>query len=68
VGYKVTDWLQLQAEVPVSERVNGEAVHFGIINPLYTLPKNVLTGDAGDSPVVQRKTSPTVSLKVTCSF
>jgi outer membrane scaffolding protein for murein synthesis (MipA/OmpV family) len=27
-----------------------------------------LTGDAGDSPIVQRKTSPTGSLKVTYSF
>ncbi|WP_296272227.1 MipA/OmpV family protein [uncultured Enterobacter sp.] len=135
--YKVTDWLQLQlqAEVPVSERDNGEAVHFGISSPLYTSPKNAvtlaltsswgsdkymqtyygvsaaqsaasgfarhdagagiyayslnldwthrltsrwsvlaaagvtqLTGDAADSPIVQRKTSPTGSLKVTYSF
>lgn len=135
--YKVTDWLhlQLQAEVPVSERDNGEAVHFGISSPFYTSPKNEvalaltgswgsdkymqtyygvnaaqsaasgfarhdagagiyawsmnldwthkltsrwsvlasagvtqLTGDAGDSPIVQRKTSPTGSLKVTYSF
>ncbi|BBT90509.1 structural protein MipA [Enterobacter cloacae] len=137
LGYKVTDWLhlQLQAEVPVSERDNGEAVHFGISSPLYTSPKNAvtlaltsswgsdkymqtyygvsaaqsaasgfarhdagagiyayslnldwtrrltsrwsvlaaagvtqLTGDAADSPIVQRKTSPTGSLKVTYSF
>lgn len=137
LGYKVTDWLnlQLQAEVPVSERDNGEAVHFGISSPLYTSPKNAvtlaltgswgsdkymqtyygvsdtqssasgfarhdagagiyaysmnldwshkltsrwsvlasagvtqLTGDAGDSPIVKRKTSPTGSLKVTYSF
>ncbi|WP_010430608.1 MipA/OmpV family protein [Enterobacter mori] len=137
LGYKVTDWLhlQLQAEVPVSERDNGEAVHFGIISPLYISPKNEvtlaltsswgsdkymqtyygvsaaqsaasgfarhdagagiyayslnldwthrltsrwsvlaaagatqLTGDAADSPIVQRKTSPTGSLKVTYSF
>lgn len=137
LGYKVTDWLhlQLQAEVPVSERDNGEAVHFGVISPLYTSPKNEvtlaltsswgsdkymqtyygvsaaqsaasgfarhdagagiyayslnldwthrltsrwsvlasagatqLTGDAADSPIVQRKTSPTGSLKVTYSF
>ncbi|MGA4525177.1 MipA/OmpV family protein [Enterobacter ludwigii] len=137
LGYKVTDWLsvQLQAEVPVSERNNGEALHFGIISPLYTSPKNSLklalttswgsskymqtyygvnaaqsaasgfsrhdagsgiyayslnvdwthkltpdwsvavatgvtqlTGDAGNSPIVQRKTSPTGSLKVTYSF
>lgn len=135
--YKVTDWLhlQLQAEVPVSERDNGEAVHFGISSPFYTSPKNEvalaltgswgsdkymqtyygvnaaqsaasgfarhdagagiyawsmnldwthkltsrwsvlasagvtqLTGDAADSPIVQRKTSPTGSLKVTYSF
>lgn len=135
--YKVTDWLhlQLQAEVPVSERDNGEAVHFGIISPLYISPKNEVTlaltsswgsdkymqtyygvsavqsatsgfarhdagagiyayslnldwthrltsrwsvlaaagvtqlaGDAADSPIVQRKTSPTGSLKVTYSF
>lgn len=137
LGYRVTDWLtvQLQAEVPVSERDNGEAVHFGIASPLYTSPKNVLTlaltgswgsskyvqtyygvnaaqsaasgfarhdagsgiyayslnldwthkltsrwsllaaagvtqltGEAGDSPIVQRKTSPVGSLKVTYSF
>ena len=137
LGYKVTDWLnlQLQAEIPVSERDNGEAVHFGISSPLYTSSTNEvtlaltgswgsdkymqtyygvnatqsaasgfarhdagagiyaysmnldwtyrltsrwsvltsagvtqLTGDAGDSPIVQRKTSPTGSLKVTYSF
>ncbi|WFC88701.1 MipA/OmpV family protein [Enterobacter roggenkampii] len=137
LGYKVTDWLnlQLQAEVPVSERDNGEAVHFGLSSPLYTSPTNAvtlaltgcwgsdkymqtyygvnaaqsaasgfarhdagagiyawsmnldwthkltsrwsvlasagvtqLTGDAGDSPIVHRKTSPTGSLKVTYSF
>ncbi|MXG70020.1 MipA/OmpV family protein [Escherichia coli] len=137
LGYKVTDWLhlQLQAEVPVSERDNGEVVHFGISSPLYTSPNNAvtlaltsswgsdkymqtyygvsaaqssasgftrhdagagiyayslnldwthrltsrwsvlasagatqLTRDAADSPIVQRKTSPTGSLKVTYSF
>ena len=137
LGYKVTDWLhlQLQAEVPVSERDNGEVVHFGISSPLYTSPNNAVTlaltsswgsdkymqtyygvsaaqssasgftrhdagagiyayslnldwthrltsrwsvlaaagvtqlaGDAADSPIVQRKTSPTGSLKVTYSF
>ncbi|HDR2541361.1 TPA: MipA/OmpV family protein [Enterobacter mori] len=137
LGYKVTDWLhlQLQAEVPVSERDNGEAVHFGISSPLYTSPNNAvtlaltsswgsdkymqtyygvsaaqsaasgfarhdagagiyayslnldwthrltsrwsvlaaagvtqLTGDAADSPIVQRKTSPMGRLKVTYSF
>ena len=137
LGYRVTDWLtvQLQAEVPVSERDNGEAVHFGIASPLYTSPKNALTlaltgswgsskyvqtyygvnaaqsaasgfarhdagsgiyayslnldwthkltsrwsllaaagvtqltGEAGDSPIVQRKTSAVGSLKVTYSF
>ena len=137
LGYRVTDWLtvQLQAEVPVSERDNGEAVHFGIASPFYTSSKNALTlaltgswgsskyvqtyygvnaaqsaasgfarhdagsglyayslnldwthkltsrwsllaaagvtqltGDAGDSPIVQRKTSPVGSLKVTYSF
>ncbi|CAH3776991.1 MipA/OmpV family protein [Enterobacter hormaechei] len=135
--YRITDWLnvQLQAEVPVSERDNGEAVHFGIASPLYTSPENSvtlaltgnwgsskymqtyygvsaaqsaasgfarhdagsgiyayslnldwthkltsrwsllaaagvtqLTGEAGDSPIVQRKTSPVGSLKVTYSF
>lgn len=137
LGYRVTDWLnvQLQAEVPVSERDNGEAVHFGIASPLYTSPENSvtlaltgswgsskymqtyygvsaaqsaasgfarhdagsgiyayslnldwthkltsrwsllaaagvtqLTAEAGDSPIVQRKTSPVGSLKVTYSF
>ncbi|WP_265448265.1 MipA/OmpV family protein [Enterobacter hormaechei] len=137
LGYRITDWLnvQLQADVPVSERDNGEAVHFGIASPLYTSPENSvtlaltgswgsskymqtyygvsaaqsaasgfarhdagsgiyayslnldwthkltsrwsllaaagvtqLTGEAGDSPIVQRKTSPVGSLKVTYSF
>ncbi|MEQ9923562.1 MipA/OmpV family protein [Pectobacterium brasiliense] len=137
LGYKVTDWLnlQVQAEVPVSQRSNGEALHFGIISPLYTSSKNSvtlaltgswgtseymqtyygvnasqsaasgfaqhdvgsgiyayslnadwahkfnqswsmiatagftqLTGDARNSPIVQRKASPTGSLKVTYSF
>ncbi|MCU6192427.1 MipA/OmpV family protein [Enterobacter sichuanensis] len=137
LGYKVTDWLnlQVQGEIPVSERDNGEAVHFGISSPLYTSPHNAvtlaltgswgsdkymqtyygvsaaqsaasgfarhdagagiyayslnldwthrltsrwsvlaaagvtqLTGDAADSPIVHRKTSPTGSLKVTYSF
>lgn len=137
LGYRITDWLnvRLQAEVPVSERDNGEAVHFGIASPLYTSPENSvtlaltgswgsskymqtyygvsaaqsaasgfarhdagsgiyayslnldwthkltsrwsllaaagvtqLTGEAGDSPIVQRKTSPVGSLKVTYSF
>ncbi|MCE1539543.1 MipA/OmpV family protein [Enterobacter hormaechei] len=137
LGYRITDWLnvQLQAEVSVSERDNGEAVHFGIASPLYTSPENSvtlaltgswgsskymqtyygvsaaqsaasgfarhdagsgiyayslnldwthkltsrwsllaaagvtqLTGEAGDSPIVQRKTSPVGSLKVTYSF
>ncbi|MGX5098886.1 MipA/OmpV family protein [Enterobacter cloacae] len=137
LGYKVTDWLnlQLQAEIPVSERDNGEAVHFGVSSPLYTSSTNEvtlaltgswgsgkymqtyygvnaaqsaasgfarhdagagiyaysmnldwtyrltsrwsvltsagvtqLTGDAADSPIVQRKTSPTGGLKVTYSF
>lgn len=137
LGYEVTDWLnlQLQAEVPVSQRDNGTALHFGIVSPLYKSAKNSvtlalngswgtskymqtyygvsasqsaasgftqynagsgiyawstnlnwtykinqdwsviteagftqLTGDAGNSPLVQRKTSPTGSLKVTYSF
>ena len=137
LGYRITDWLnvQLQAEVPFSERDNGEAVHFGIASPLYTSSENSvtlaltgswgsskymqtyygvsaaqsaasgfarhdagsgiyayslnldwthkltsrwsllaaagvtqLTGEAGDSPIVQRKTSPVGSLKVTYSF
>lgn len=137
LGYEVTDWLtvQLQAEVPVSERDNGTAVRFGIVSPLYTSSKNAvtlalngswgtskymqtyygvsasqsaasgftrydagsgiyawstnidwtykinqdwsvitetgftrLTGDARNSPIVQRKISPTGSLKVTYSF
>ena len=137
LGYRITDWLnvQLQPDVPVSERDNGEAVHFGIASPLYTSPENSvtlaltgswgsskymqtyygvsaaqsaasgfarhdagsgiyayslnldwthkltsrwsllaaagvtqLTGEAGDSPIVQRKTSPVGSLKVTYSF
>ena len=137
LGYEVTDWLnlQLQAEVPVSQRDNGAALHFGIVSPLYKSAKNSvtlaltgswgtsmymqtyygvsasqsaasgftqynagsgvyawstnlnwtykinqdwsviteagftqLTGDAGNSPLVQRKTSPTGSLKVTYSF
>lgn len=137
LGYEVTDWLnlQLQAEVPISQRSNGEALHFSIVSPLYTSSKNAVTlaltsswgtskymqtyygvsasqsaasgftrydaksgiyayslnmdwthklnqdwsvvaatgftqlaGDARNSPIVQRKTSPTGSLKVTYSF
>lgn len=137
LGYEVTDWLnlQLQAEVPMSQRSNGEALHFSIVSPLYTSSKNSVTlaltsswgtskymqtyygvsasqsaasgftrydaksgiyayslnmdwthklnqdwsvvaaagftqlaGDAQNSPIVQRKTSPTGSLKVTYSF
>ncbi|UXY11885.1 MipA/OmpV family protein [Kosakonia sp. ML.JS2a] len=137
LGYSVTDWLsvQLQAEVPISERRNGTALHLGITSPLYTSPKNAvtlaltgswgtsqymqtyygvsasqsaasgfaqydagsgmyaydmnidwtykltpdwsvvtaagytqLTGDARNSPIVQRKASPTGSLKVTYRF
>lgn len=137
LGYSVTDWLnlQLQAEVPVSERNNGAALHFGINSPLYTSSNNSvtlaltgswgtekymqtyygvsasqsaasgftrydagagiyawstnlnwthkfnqdwsvvaaagvtqLTGDARNSPIVQRKTSPTGSLLVTYRF
>ncbi|WP_336994251.1 MipA/OmpV family protein [Lelliottia amnigena] len=135
--YKVTDWLhlQLQAEVPFTERDNGAALHFGIISPLYSASKDTLTmtltsswgtsdymqtyygvnssqsatsgfapydvgagiyawsmnlgwthkfnqdwsvvaatgftqlvGDAGNSPIVQRKASPTGSLNVIYSF
>lgn len=137
LGYKVTDWLnlQLQAEVPFSQRNNGAALHFGIISPLYSSSKNTvtmaltsswgtsdymqtyygvsssqsaasgftqydagsgiyawsmnmdwthnlnhswsvvvaagftqLTGDARNSPIVQRKASPTGSLTVTYRF
>ncbi|MBW1212134.1 MipA/OmpV family protein [Pantoea allii] len=137
LGYRVADWLnlQLQAEVPFSERNNGAALHFGINSPLYTSPNNTvtlaltgswgtdkymqtyygvsasqsaasrftrydagagvyawsmnldwthkfnedwsvvaaagvtqLTGDAHNSPIVQRKTSPTGSLLVTYRF
>ncbi|EHF5058021.1 MipA/OmpV family protein, partial [Enterobacter hormaechei] len=59
LGYRITDWLnvQLQAEVPVSERDNGEAVHFGIASPLYTSPENsvtlALTGNWGSSKYMQ---------------
>ncbi|SEL09715.1 Outer membrane scaffolding protein for murein synthesis, MipA/OmpV family [Kosakonia sacchari] len=137
LGYEVTDWLnvQLQAEVPISQRSNGEALHFSIISPFYKSAKNSVTlaltgswgtskymqtyygvsasqsaasgfsrydagsgiyawsmnmdwthklnedwsvvaaagftqlaGDARNSPIVQRKASPTGSLKVTYSF
>ncbi|MGG6108949.1 MipA/OmpV family protein [Pantoea allii] len=137
LGYGVADWLnlQLQAEVPFSERNNGAALHFGINSPLYTSPNNTvtlaltgswgtdkymqtyygvsasqsaasrftrydagagvyawsmnldwthkfnedwsvvaaagvtqLTGDARNSPIMQRKTSPTGSLLVTYRF
>ncbi|MBH1449342.1 MipA/OmpV family protein [Stenotrophomonas maltophilia] len=137
LGYEVTDWLNLQlhAEVPISQRNNGAALHFGVVSPLYTSSKNSvalaltaswgtskymqtyygvtasqsaasgfarhdagsgiyayslnmdwthklnknwsvvasagvtqLAGDARDSSIVQRKTSPTGSLKVTYSF
>ncbi|EMP8241591.1 MipA/OmpV family protein, partial [Enterobacter hormaechei] len=59
LGYRITDWLnvQLQADVPVSERDNGEAVHFGIASPLYTSPENsvtlALTGSWGSSKYMQ---------------
>ncbi|KFC09287.1 outer membrane protein V [Trabulsiella guamensis ATCC 49490] len=45
LGYKVTDWLnlQLQAEVPFSQRDNGAALHFGITSPLYSSSKNTVT-------------------------
>ncbi|MBU9809678.1 MipA/OmpV family protein [Rahnella sp. C60] len=45
LGYKVTDWLhlQLQAEVPFSQRDNGAALHFGIISPLYSSSENTVT-------------------------
>ncbi len=135
--YEVTDWLnlQLQGEVPISQRSNGEALHFSIVSPLYTSSKNSvalgltsswgtskyvqtyygvsasqsaasgftrydaksgiyayslnmdwthkfnqewsvvaatgftqLAGDARNSPIVQRKASPTGSLMVTYSF
>ena len=55
----MTDWLnlQLQAEVPVSERDNGEALHFGISSPLFTSPNNAvtlsLTGSWGSSKYMQ---------------
>lgn len=137
LGYAFTDWLnvQLQAEVPISERDNGTALHFGIASPLYKSTNNSVTmaltgswgtsrymqtyygvsasqsaatgftqydagsgiyawstnidwtykmnqdwsviaeagftqlrGDARNSPIVQRKTSPTGSLKVAYSF
>jgi len=45
LGYKLTNWLsaQLQAEVPLSERDNGAALHFGLVSPLYHSPKNSVT-------------------------
>ncbi|HDI3032588.1 TPA: MipA/OmpV family protein [Cronobacter turicensis] len=45
LGYEVNEWLslQLQAEVPVSERNNGEAVHFSIVSPLFKSWKNTVT-------------------------
>ncbi|MFD3247921.1 MipA/OmpV family protein [Rahnella aquatilis] len=45
LGYKVTDWLhlQLQAEVPFSQRDNGAALHFSIISPLYSSSENTVT-------------------------
>lgn len=137
LGYKLTNWLsaQLQADVPLSRRDNGAALHFGIVSPFYHSPKNSvtmaltsswgtddymqtyygvsatqsaasgfkpynagsgiyayslnlnwthnisdrwsviadagytqLTGDARNSPIVQRKAFPTGSLKVTYRF
>lgn len=43
--YEVTDWLnvRVQAELPISQRDNGEALHFGIFSPLYTSSKNSVT-------------------------
>lgn len=45
LGYKVTDWLhlQLQAEVPFTQRNNGAALHFGITSPLYSSSGNTVT-------------------------
>ncbi|WP_240223306.1 MipA/OmpV family protein [Rheinheimera hassiensis] len=59
LGYEVTDWLNLQllAEVPISQRNNGAALHFGIISPLYTSSNNsvtlALTGSWGTSKYMQ---------------
>ncbi|MFJ3045984.1 MipA/OmpV family protein [Herbaspirillum chlorophenolicum] len=137
LGYTVTDWLRLglQAEVPLSQRDNGSALHFGASSPFYTSGADELTlgltgswgnrkyvqtyygvtaaqsaasgfrqhgaksgiyaytlelgwkhkfdanwslmasagamqltGDAGDSPIVKRKTAPVGSVFVTYSY
>ncbi|KAF1046046.1 MAG: hypothetical protein GAK35_01160 [Herbaspirillum frisingense] len=137
VGYGLTDWLHLglQAEVPLSQRDNGTALHFGASSPFYssasdeltlgatgswgnnkymqtyygvtasqsaasgfrqhgaksgiyaytvnlawkhkfgpnwslmtTVGAMQLTGDAGDSPIVKRKTAPVGSVFVTYSY
>ncbi|WP_222428638.1 MipA/OmpV family protein [Herbaspirillum sp. SJZ099] len=45
LGYTVTDWLRLglQAEVPLSQRDNGSALHFSASSPFYTSDSDRLT-------------------------
>ncbi|HAU8264368.1 TPA: MipA/OmpV family protein [Kluyvera intermedia] len=74
LGYEVTDWLnvQLQAEVPLSERDNGTALHFGIVSPLYKSAKNsvtlALTGSWGTSKYMQTYYGVSASQSVTSGF
>ena len=74
LGYGVTDWLnvQLQAEVPLSERDNGTALHFGIVSPLYKSAKNsvtlALTGSWGTSKYMQTYYGVSASQSVASGF
>ncbi|WP_343582939.1 MipA/OmpV family protein [Herbaspirillum sp.] len=59
LGYTVTDWLRLglQAEVPLSQRDNGSALHFGASSPFYSSGSDELTlgltGSWGNRKYVQ---------------
>lgn len=59
LGYTATDWLRLglKAEVPLSQRDNGSALHFGASSPFYTSASDELTlgltGSWGDRKYTQ---------------
>ncbi|HGC6390434.1 TPA: MipA/OmpV family protein [Cronobacter dublinensis] len=74
LGYKLSDWLklQLQAEVPFSERDNGEALHVGIVSPLYSSSENAvtlsLTGSWGSRDYMQTYYGVTASQSAASGF
>lgn len=59
LGYTATDWLRLglRAEVPLSQRDNGSALHFGASSPFYASASDELTlgltGSWGNSKYMQ---------------